>query len=955
MGWLPPGRLRPDIGFGAFISYSGPADRELISKLQNGIEKLAKRWYRPPVIRVFVDKTSIAAGTRLWSRIEYGLTRSKWLILMASPDAAQSWWVDREVAWWVEHNSLDNLIIVHTAGVLRWNRNGNDFSDDSNAIPPCLRGKFNDEPVWATVPRTGQGADVEAAVLSITSAVRQTPIHELSSQAFREHRRTLRWAGGAIATLSLLLVAAVVLSLVAAVQKRHADDQTRIALSRQLASTSSTELSINPRAALLLAASAYRIDANPQTSAALMRADTANPQLVRYFDAGGTVTRLGASGDGKTLVAGLADGHVLRWPISDPKPATVIKLSSAITSIAVSTDASVIAAADNHTAALWRSGHDEVSLPVPGGRSANAVAVSSSGKTAVVNGCFFHQILCEDDSDVIVDVATASQRAVQGSSDLIPSYLVASSDDEVLLFNGNNWQRRRIADWALTESGGLAFGAHQVNSQPSADGEFIAATNGATTIGVWRMRGTQEIDTANADLTAHAAITSGGDALTLSPQGTALAIADEGSIYVAPVAPANAVTRVADITDPEPASGLPTRAPTVQLPGAGIITSGDLLSFVGDDRRLVSATGNYIALWDLRQIDRLAHANTTVLNSSPCNGCGPTQVRVSPNGKHASVVAMSAAAVQPVPPVPGIPRYLPGLSGIALWRMDGRLIVVRGKRDGEVPTNTAAAVRVLTVPGADSVIAAGLSADERSVVAVNSNGVILVVDADSGQLRDTIPGPPPHVEASRNDQPGAAVSSAGDLVAMVKRTGSDPLDDNGPVWIYDIRNHRQTGSIPSADVTSVRFAGPLLLVQRTNGNLETWDERGTALGRVIGGDRRYIRPAAADARGHLVARLRGENGIDLFDLSTGTLVDSIAPYPNSFRTGYGFSADGSVLVTDIARQFEDGKSANDVLVARDLSPQALLKAACAAAGSNLSPDEWQALAGVRSAGIPTCG
>ena len=56
-------RLRPDIGFGAFISYSGQEDRALITKLQNGIEKLAKRWYRPPVMKVFVDKTSIAAGT----------------------------------------------------------------------------------------------------------------------------------------------------------------------------------------------------------------------------------------------------------------------------------------------------------------------------------------------------------------------------------------------------------------------------------------------------------------------------------------------------------------------------------------------------------------------------------------------------------------------------------------------------------------------------------------------------------------------------------------------------------------------------------------------------------------------------------------------------------------------------------------------------------------------------
>jgi hypothetical protein len=113
-----------------------------------------------------------------------------------------------------------------------------------------------------------------------------------------------------------------------------------------------------------------------------------------------------------------------------------------------------------------------------------------------------------------------------------------------------HWQRRRIADWTLTDSGTIPFGAHQLNSEPSADGGFISATNGSTTIPVWRLRGPQPIDTGTSDLTAHAAITSGGDALALSPNGTALAIADAGSIYVAPVAPANAVIPVAGVTEP---------------------------------------------------------------------------------------------------------------------------------------------------------------------------------------------------------------------------------------------------------------------------------------------------------------------------------------------------------------------------------------------------------------------
>ena len=203
MGWWPGRRMRTDIGFGAFISYSGQEDRALIAKLQNGIEKLAKRWYRPPVMKVFVDKTSISAGTRLWGRIEAGLSRSRWLILFASPEAAESWWVNREVEWWLAQRPIDNLVIVHTAGRLSWDRETRDFAADSTALPPCLRGAFADEPVWVSVLRDDRGADLDKVVLNVASTVRGVPIHELSSQAYREHRRTMRWAAGAIGALSL--------------------------------------------------------------------------------------------------------------------------------------------------------------------------------------------------------------------------------------------------------------------------------------------------------------------------------------------------------------------------------------------------------------------------------------------------------------------------------------------------------------------------------------------------------------------------------------------------------------------------------------------------------------------------------------------------------------------------------------------------------------------------------
>jgi hypothetical protein len=121
--------------------------------------------------------------------------------------------------------------------------------------------------------------------------------------------------------------------------------------------------------------------------------------------------------------------------------------------------------------------------------------------------------------------------------------------------------------------------------------------------------------------------------------------------------------------------------------------------------------------------------------------------------------------------------------------------------------------------------------------------------------------------------------------------------------------------------------------------------------RVIGGDESYYYPPVPDDRGQLVARLREESTVDLFDLQTGTLVDTIPPYPDAAKTGIAFAPGGQSLVTVINT---DSRDSNAEMVVRDLSPSALVSAACAAAGSNLSSDEWQALAGGRPAGADTC-
>jgi len=55
----------------------------------------------------------------LWPSIEAALLDSEYFLLLASPDAAASEWVQREVAWWLDRRPTDHLLIALTRGEIR--------------------------------------------------------------------------------------------------------------------------------------------------------------------------------------------------------------------------------------------------------------------------------------------------------------------------------------------------------------------------------------------------------------------------------------------------------------------------------------------------------------------------------------------------------------------------------------------------------------------------------------------------------------------------------------------------------------------------------------------------------------------------------------------------------------------------------------------------------------------
>src|SRR5688572_29318387 len=126
--------------YDAFLSYSHAADERLCPSIQHALQGFAKKWYRLRALRVFRDKTSLAMTSELWPTIEQALSQSRFFLLMASPEAAQSKWVQKEAQWWLDHRSTQTLFILWTDGNLAWDRTSGDFDwSATTALPPQLR------------------------------------------------------------------------------------------------------------------------------------------------------------------------------------------------------------------------------------------------------------------------------------------------------------------------------------------------------------------------------------------------------------------------------------------------------------------------------------------------------------------------------------------------------------------------------------------------------------------------------------------------------------------------------------------------------------------------------------------------------------------------------------------------------------------------------------------------
>ncbi|WP_331724440.1 TIR domain-containing protein (plasmid) [Streptomyces longwoodensis] len=301
----------------AFISYSQRKNALLAKKLQRGLERLAVSRFRPMGMSVFRDVTSLPATHDLWQSIQRELARSRYLILLASPEAAASPWVAKEVDYWLRERDSEHLIIAVASGEIEWDDRAGDFDwQKTTSLPRNLAGRFTSVPLWVDLREFEEAyyslryPPFRAAVATIASPLRGRPKEELEHDDFRQLRfvKRLSWSG--VALLVALLVLAVYGFFDANMQRREAQAQARVSASQALAARSGQLLSASPNQAAQYALYAEETRSTPDSRRALAQAVAAAPYARRRLqaDADSVTDKESATRPAETDVVLSADG-----------------------------------------------------------------------------------------------------------------------------------------------------------------------------------------------------------------------------------------------------------------------------------------------------------------------------------------------------------------------------------------------------------------------------------------------------------------------------------------------------------------------------------------------------------------------------------------------------------------------------------------------------------------------
>ncbi|MET1112881.1 MAG: toll/interleukin-1 receptor domain-containing protein [Allosphingosinicella sp.] len=212
--------------FRAFVSYCH-ADAAFAARLQRKLEgyrlprRLAGQVEPLPgqapgrIGPVFRDRADLSAATDLSAAVREGIAASSALVVVASPDAAQSHWVAREIALFRELHPGSPILVALARG------------EPNEALPDALHSQS--EPLCADFRKSGDGKRL--AFLKIVAGLAGLPLDALVQRdAQRQVRRVTAVTLGAV-----ILVLIMALLLAMALRAREEAQRQRVEAERRRA------------------------------------------------------------------------------------------------------------------------------------------------------------------------------------------------------------------------------------------------------------------------------------------------------------------------------------------------------------------------------------------------------------------------------------------------------------------------------------------------------------------------------------------------------------------------------------------------------------------------------------------------------------------------------------------------------------------------------------------------
>ncbi|MEE4207847.1 MAG: TIR domain-containing protein, partial [Parvularcula sp.] len=229
--------------YDVFLSYSHADAREVSRNLQYSLQKFAKPWWKTRGLYAFRDDTDICAAPDGWAKIRAALDESRFLLLLASPQAAMAPWVKRELIYFlsggqfdpakpselqipfeIAEHRRDHLLIALVSGQivsaqafdtsrsshLDWNK--------TTALPRLLEHALTAEPFWVdfrflrnapSKRRVRRDPEFTQAIAKLAAPIRGLEVESLIGVHNKERKRAVIGSSAAALALIIAIPAAI--------------------------------------------------------------------------------------------------------------------------------------------------------------------------------------------------------------------------------------------------------------------------------------------------------------------------------------------------------------------------------------------------------------------------------------------------------------------------------------------------------------------------------------------------------------------------------------------------------------------------------------------------------------------------------------------------------------------------------------------------------------------------